>query len=124
MCNVGALIYGGKVVRQPGDGSCLFHSISYGLRDGSDANSLRAEICQFIQRNPEYKISETPLSDWVKVGVCYILYNVILHMYTVIHICIFPYNMYIILVHHMYYMLLCTIFANVYLLIIMYAYCI
>ena len=91
LCNVGALIYGGKVVRQPGDGSCLFHSISYGLRDGSDANSLRAEICQFIQRNPEYKISETPLSDWVKVCVCYILY-IVFTIHDVYYIIFFWWN--------------------------------
>merc|ERR1719440_143081 len=30
-----------RVVRQPGDGSCLFHSLSYGLADRSSASSLR-----------------------------------------------------------------------------------
>jgi len=54
-----------RIVRQPGDGSCLFHSMSYGL-NGSDGNSLRAEICAFISRNPEFRICETPLSSWVK----------------------------------------------------------
>lgn len=55
-----------KVIRQPGDGSCLFHSMSYGLKDGSNANSLRAEICKFISNNPSFKICDTPLSDWVR----------------------------------------------------------
>ena len=62
----GGLLKSARVVRQPGDGSCLFHSISYGLHDGSSANTLRNEICQFIIKNPNFKISDTPLSDWVK----------------------------------------------------------
>ena len=55
-----------SVIRQPGDGSCLFHSMSYGLKDGSNASTLRAEICSFIASNPTTKICDTPLSDWVK----------------------------------------------------------
>lgn len=62
----GALLKTARVVRQPGDGSCLFHSISHGLGDGSTANSLRQEICRFITNNPNFKISDTPLADWVK----------------------------------------------------------
>jgi hypothetical protein len=54
-----------RTVRQPGDGSCLFHSMSYGLRN-CNAQTLRAEICSFISRNPNFLICETPLSDWVK----------------------------------------------------------
>jgi hypothetical protein len=54
------------IIRQPGDGSCLFHSLSYGLRDGSTAYSLRSEICAFIAKHPTFKICDTPLSDWVK----------------------------------------------------------
>jgi hypothetical protein len=42
----------GRVVSQPPDGSCLFHSMSYGLQDGSHASSLRREIMCFIERNP------------------------------------------------------------------------
>jgi len=62
----GAFYSTARVVKQPGDGSCLFHSLSYGLRDGSGANSLRSDICQFIERNPDLEISETPLKDWVR----------------------------------------------------------
>lgn len=54
-----------RVVRQPGDGSCLFHSMSYGLR-GGNASTLRSEICNFIRSNPNFLISDTPLKDWVK----------------------------------------------------------
>ena len=62
----GKIVRTGRVVRQPGDGNCLFHSMSYGLRDGSTARSLRAEIMSFIRANPTLEISETPLRDWVK----------------------------------------------------------
>lgn len=62
----GNTLYSARVVRQPGDGSCLFHSMSYGLPSKSNAARLRAEICQFIQNNPNLKISDTPLQDWVK----------------------------------------------------------
>ena len=55
-----------RVVHQAGDGSCLFHSMSYGIRDGSNAGSLRREICAYIQQHPQTPICETPLSDWVK----------------------------------------------------------
>jgi hypothetical protein len=62
----GSMIRLATVVRQPGDGSCLFHSMSYGLKDGCTAATLRSEICQFIAAHPNLKICETPLSDWVK----------------------------------------------------------
>ena len=54
-----------RVVRQPGDGSCLFHSLSYGLRDGSAAHALRRQVASFIEANPELTISDSPLRDWV-----------------------------------------------------------
>lgn len=53
------------VVRQPGDGSCLFHSLSYGLGSG-DARSLRRDIASWIAKNPDLKIADTPVKDWVK----------------------------------------------------------
>jgi len=55
-----------KVVPQPGDGTCLFHSLSYGLKDGSTGPSLRKEICEFIQANPDLEIGDNALKDWVK----------------------------------------------------------
>jgi hypothetical protein len=54
-----------RVVNQPGDGSCLFHSLAYGMGSGS-ARSLRRNICSFIASNPNLEIAETPLKDWVK----------------------------------------------------------
>ena len=62
----GAIIRNGRVARQPGDGSCLFHSLSYGLKDGSNASSLRRDICNYINRYPNMLIADTPLSDWIK----------------------------------------------------------
>mgnify|MGYP003386577990 CR=1 FL=1 len=61
----GASIRSGKVMRQPGDGSCLYHSLSYGLRN-TNASALRAEICSFMMKNPTMKISDTPISEWVQ----------------------------------------------------------
>ena len=54
-----------RVVRQPGDGSCLFHSMAYGL-GGTSASSLRREIADWIAANPRLEIAETPVSDWVR----------------------------------------------------------
>uniref|UniRef100_A0A7S0QWX0 Ubiquitin thioesterase OTU n=1 Tax=Cryptomonas curvata TaxID=233186 RepID=A0A7S0QWX0_9CRYP len=54
-----------RVVRQPGDGSCLFHSLAHGL-GGTSASVLRRDIAGFIQRHPDLEIAETPMRDWVK----------------------------------------------------------
>ncbi len=54
-----------RVVRQPGDGSCLFHSLAFGLADGSTAASLRRQIADFIEANQELTIADSPLKDWV-----------------------------------------------------------
>lgn len=62
----GATLRSARVIRQPGDGSCLFHSMSYGLQDGSNAQSLRRDICNFIEKNQSVLIADTPLSDWIK----------------------------------------------------------
>jgi len=56
----------GRVVPQPPDGSCLFHSLSYGLKGTHSAASLRRDIANFIRKNPDLTISETPLRDWIK----------------------------------------------------------
>ena len=41
-----------KVVTQPGDGNCLFHSLCYGLGDNSTASGLRRAIAKFVEQNP------------------------------------------------------------------------
>lgn len=54
-----------RVIRQPGDGSCLFHSMAYGLKEGS-AHSLRQEIAKFIEVSPSMKIAGDTLEEWVR----------------------------------------------------------
>lgn len=55
-----------RVIRQPGDGSCLFHSLNYGLAGGSTAQSLRREIASFVQQNPSLQIAGDTLEEWVR----------------------------------------------------------
>lgn len=53
-----------RVLPQPGDGSCLFHSLSHGLR-ATNAAQLRAEIADFIAANPTVEVADNPIKDWV-----------------------------------------------------------
>jgi len=56
------------VVRMPGDGACLFHSIAYGLGNlgfNEDGYSCRRCVADFIHSNPEFEISGTALRSWV-----------------------------------------------------------
>lgn len=53
-----------RIIPQPGDGSCLFHSLSYGLKS-TNASKLRAEIADFIASNPDAQVSGNPIKDWV-----------------------------------------------------------
>ena len=54
-----------RVARQPGDGSCLFHSLAFTSRVGS-ARYVRQMIAKFIVRHPKLNIADSPLSDWIK----------------------------------------------------------
>lgn len=60
----------GQVVPQPGDGSCLFHSLCHGLngnrRGGNGAHSLRQDLMTFISKNPSLEIAGDTLEEWVK----------------------------------------------------------
>lgn len=60
------IVRNARVVPQPGDGSCLFHSLSYGLGDRSTASSLRREICRYVESHPDTVIADTQLKDWVR----------------------------------------------------------
>jgi hypothetical protein len=60
------VVRGGRCVKQPGDGSCLFHSLCYGLNDGSSARRLREELASFIARNPKLSIAGDTLEEWVQ----------------------------------------------------------
>ncbi|CAJ1348603.1 unnamed protein product, partial [Effrenium voratum] len=55
-----------KVVHQPGDGNCLFHSLAYGLGK-EKAASLRRRVCDFMQKNPQLEISGSPLTEWIEM---------------------------------------------------------
>lgn len=61
----------GQTVPQPGDGSCLFHSLCYGLnRMGGagrhSAGQLRRELMQFIEANPHLEVAGDTLEEWVR----------------------------------------------------------
>lgn len=59
------ILHGGRIVRQPGDGSCLFHALAYGLGDCVQATSLRARVADFMSEHPDEVIAGNPLKDWV-----------------------------------------------------------
>jgi hypothetical protein len=60
-----------SVAKQPGDGSCLFHSLSHGLRRcgagpaSQHAGTLRIELEDWIEAHAEASMGGTKLSDWV-----------------------------------------------------------
>jgi len=54
-----------RVVVQPGDGSCLFHSLGNGCRPTRTAGQLRFELEDYIASNPAAAIGSTPIADWV-----------------------------------------------------------
>lgn len=59
----------GRCVKQPGDGSCLFHSLCYGLSDGRSsrisARDLREQLAKFIGSNPKLDIAGDTIEEWV-----------------------------------------------------------
>ena len=40
--------------------------MSYGLGGGTNARTLRMEICRYMESNPNERIADTPLSEWIK----------------------------------------------------------
>jgi len=54
-----------RVQRQPGDGSCLFHSLSHGLGGGS-AGELREQCASFVVAEPDTLIAGSPVRDWLQ----------------------------------------------------------
>ncbi|KAJ8614055.1 hypothetical protein CTAYLR_005850 [Chrysophaeum taylorii] len=59
-----------RVVPQPGDGSCLFHSLGYGherlFGRPLAASALRGLLMDWLLEHQETKIADTPVKDWVK----------------------------------------------------------
>ena len=54
------------MVHQPGDGSCLFHSMAYGVGSGCSARALRNEIARFLVHNASTRVAGTAIADWIK----------------------------------------------------------
>ena len=52
------------IIPQPGDGSCLFHSLVHSI--GGNPATLRKEIAGFIRANPKHRIADTSLEDWIR----------------------------------------------------------
>jgi len=55
-------------VRMPGDGSCLFHAIAFGLKFlgyAEDGHSVRQRVAKFIAAKPDLEIAGTPVRSWV-----------------------------------------------------------
>jgi len=60
-----------RVVRQPGDGSCLYHSLRYGLQqlragDVPSTSALRQRLARWVALNAQLRIADTPVAMWVK----------------------------------------------------------
>jgi hypothetical protein len=60
-----------RVVHQPGDGSCLFHSLNHGLcmagvNESPSAQELRGEIARFLRDNPQLEIAGDTVEEWVR----------------------------------------------------------
>lgn len=62
-----AQIVNGVLIEQPVDGSCLFHSIAWGLKDATTGQALRRQMVDFIRENPSYKIADTTIREWVQL---------------------------------------------------------
>lgn len=60
----GEAIVSGTVHRMPADGSCLFHSLAFGL-EATHACQLRREIADFIEAHPSEIVAGQALQDWI-----------------------------------------------------------
>jgi hypothetical protein len=58
-------LHAARVIRQPGDGNCLYHALAHGLGSGTSAGALRRELAEWVKGHPTERIADTPLSDWV-----------------------------------------------------------
>eukprot|EP00746_Dinoflagellata_sp_MGD_P019190 gnl/MRDRNA2_/MRDRNA2_14457_c0_seq1.p1 gnl/MRDRNA2_/MRDRNA2_14457_c0~~gnl/MRDRNA2_/MRDRNA2_14457_c0_seq1.p1 ORF type:complete len:443 (-),score=69.49 gnl/MRDRNA2_/MRDRNA2_14457_c0_seq1:98-1426(-) len=61
-----AKVVEGELVEQPEDGSCLFHSIAFGIGAGCDAKTLRREIADFIAVQSKTSLAGISIEDWIK----------------------------------------------------------
>lgn len=61
------VLHRARVVAQPGDGSCLFHSLCYSLSERfyDSAEQLRREIARFIESHTKLEIAGNTIEEWV-----------------------------------------------------------
>jgi hypothetical protein len=74
--SVPLLLRRGKIISQPGDGSCLFHSLRYGLARMAPAErrgaalpstaALRQQLARWVVDNSNLCIADTPVHKWVR----------------------------------------------------------
>ena len=59
-----------RVISQPGDGSCLFHSMNFGLgragKAAGGAGQLRRAIATYLRSHPDTRIADTRVEEWIK----------------------------------------------------------
>lgn len=58
-----------RVIRMPGDGSCLFHSIAFSLNAlnyQETGHTVRHRVANFIADRPDFEITGTPLRSWIE----------------------------------------------------------
>ena len=53
------------ILRQPGDGACLFHSLGCLSRPPKAAAVVRAELVDYMRRNAEREVQGVALSKWI-----------------------------------------------------------
>uniref|UniRef100_A0A7S3K7S6 Ubiquitin thioesterase OTU n=1 Tax=Aureoumbra lagunensis TaxID=44058 RepID=A0A7S3K7S6_9STRA len=62
----------GTIINQPGDGSCLFHSLLYGYKRLKQsilietATNLRHSLMDWLQENQDTEIADSPVKDWIR----------------------------------------------------------
>lgn len=54
------------VVRQPGDGDCIYHAICYHVQDGWDAKHLRPAVASLMERNSHLMLGDLTLREWLE----------------------------------------------------------
>lgn len=74
--SVPLLLRRGRVISQPGDGSCLFHSLRFGLARMApterkvaavpSTHSLRQQLARWVVANANLRIADTPVHKWVR----------------------------------------------------------
>ena len=56
----------GRVVAQPGDGSCHFHAMAHVSGDARGAEFLRAEVCAYMEAHPHQVVAGDTIAQWIR----------------------------------------------------------